>query len=239
MAQQIDQYCDLILVGDSVSMVLYGFENTQAATMEMMIRHGQAVVRASKSVVIIVDMPYNSYETNPAQALKNAQCLMDETGCDGVKLEGGVPLASTISHLVQNDIPVMAHIGLLPQSVTSPADYKIKGKEQLEAKQLIEDAHAVAKAGAFSVVIEAVPESLAATITAEISIPTIGIGASNSCDGQVLVTEDMLGLTLGKKPKFVKEYAALSDDIEEALQSYAKEVRNRTFPNEKYVYKTT
>ncbi len=238
MATQIDAHCDLILVGDSVSMVLYGFNSTQNADMEMMIRHGQAVVNATQQAVIIVDMPFGSYEESPEQALKNAQRIMVETKCDCVKLEGGEDMAHTIATLVKNNIPVVAHIGLQPQMATQASDYKIKGKDKAEAEQLRKDAQAVAQAGAFAVVIEAVPESLAREITAQITIPTIGIGASNACDGQILVTEDMLGLTLGKKPKFVKEYETLSNNIETAIQSYENDVRTRSFPNEKFTYKS-
>ncbi len=237
LASQMDAYCDMILVGDSVSMVLYGFNSTQDADMEMMIRHGQAVVGATKRAIIIVDMPFGSYEESPELALENAQRIMDETACDCVKLEGGEDVADTIQYLVQNDIPVVGHIGLQPQSVNSVEGYKVKGKDESEAQQLHKDAKAIEKAGAFSVVLEAIPESLAADITTQISIPTIGIGASNKCDGQILVTEDMLGITLGKKPKFVKEYADLANDIEDALKSYENDVRSRQFPSKEFTYK--
>ena len=238
MAKQVDQYCDLILVGDSVSMVLYGFDSTQDADMEMMIRHGQAVVRASERAVIVVDMPYGSYERSPETALENAKRIMNETKCDAVKLEGGTDMADTIALLTENNIPVCGHIGLQPQSVNTPDGFKVKGKDEEGAQKLHEDAKAVAVAGAFAVVIEAVPEALAAAITKEIDIPTIGIGASSACDGQILVTEDMMGITLGRKPKFVKEYMCLSCDIEEALKSYANDVQERQFPAKEHTYKS-
>ena len=239
MATIADKYCDLLLVGDSVSMALYGEDSTQKADMEMMIRHGRAVSSTSESAFVIVDMPYGSYESDAVQALENAQRIMDETGCDGIKLEGGENQADTIKFLTENDIPVMGHIGLLPQSVSDVSDYKVQGRETESAKQLMNDAKAVQEAGAFSVVIEAVPEPLAAAITAALNIPTIGIGASNACDGQILVTEDMLGLSLGRPPKFVKQYAGLNEAIDNAVENYASEVQSRTFPATENTYKAT
>ncbi len=238
VATQADPYCDLLLVGDSLSMVIYGEPTTQSANMEMMIRHGKAVVKATKNAVVIIDMPYGSYEESPLIALQNAQRLIDETGCCGVKLEGGVSQAETIKFLTNNDIPVMGHVGLLPQSVSSPDGYRVQGRENDGAQQLMQDAKAVQEAGAFSVVVEAVPEPLAAAITASINIPTIGIGASNACDGQILVTEDILGLSLGTPPKFVKQYANLEKASEQAIESYAREVKNRQFPTEEHTYKS-
>ncbi len=234
---QADQYCDLLLVGDSVSMVLYGEETTQSATMEMMIRHGKAVVKASKKAVIIVDMPYGSYESDPVIALQNAQKIMDETGCGGVKLEGGEQQAATIKFLTENDIPVMAHIGLLPQSVSEPSGYKVQGRDNDSAAQLIRDAKAVEEAGAFCVVIEAVPHDLASEITQMVTIPTIGIGASNNCNGQILVAEDMLGMSVGKPPKFVKQYDNIAQAMATALKDYADEVKTRQFPAQEHTYK--
>lgn len=236
MASMLGSHCDLLLVGDSLAMVLYGFESTRGATIDMMIAHGQAVMRAQPNSVVIVDMPYGSYETSPLQALENAQRIMDETSCDGVKLEGGTQFADTIAYLVQNDIPVLAHIGLLPQSVETPDGYKVQGREEDSAQQLLKDAKAVEEVGAFATVIEAVPETLAATITKEITIPTIGIGASAACDGQILVAEDMLGLHTGRVPKFVKQYAQLSETIEQVVQSYANAVKQRTFPEKQHTY---
>ena len=237
MATHLDAQCDMILVGDSVSMVLYGEDSTQKADMAMMIRHGRAVAKSVKNAFVIIDMPYGSYEHDPVDALKNAQTLMDETGGDCVKLEGGKAQADTIRYLVQNDIPVVGHIGLLPQSVSDVTGYKVQGREQAAAQALMEDAKAVEAAGAFSVVIEAVPEPLAAAITAAVNIPTIGIGASNACDGQILVTEDMLGLSLGKPPKFVKQYAAMGDTIQQSIEQYAKDVKSRDFPKAENTYK--
>ena len=239
MATYLDAQCDMILVGDSVSMVLYGEDSTQKADMAMMIRHGRAVAKAAQNALVIIDMPYGSYEHDPIDALKNAQTLMDETGGDCVKLEGGKAQADTIRYLVQNDIPVVGHIGLLPQSVSDISGYKVQGREQAAAQALMEDAKAVEAAGAFSVVIEAVPEPLAAAITAAVTIPTIGIGASNACDGQILVTEDILGLSLGKPPKFVKQYAAMGDTIKQSIERYAKEVQSREFPKAENTYKAT
>lgn len=233
----MDTHCDLVLVGDSVSMVLYGEDSTQKADMAMMIRHGRAVARAASHAFVIVDMPYGSYEDDPIKALKNAQDIMDETGCDGVKLEGGIAQAETIKYLTQNDIPVMGHIGLLPQSVSDVKGYKVQGREDNAAKALMEDARAVEASGAFSVVVEAVPEPLAAAITAAIDIPTVGIGASNACDGQILVSEDMLGLSLGRPPKFVKQYAQLNAVIEGAIKSYTDDVKSRAFPAKENTYK--
>lgn len=237
MATAADAHCDLLLVGDSVSMVLYGEDSTQKADMEMMIRHGRTVSKTAKQAIVIVDMPYGSYEDDKIEALKNAQAIMDETGCDGVKLEGGEAQAETISYLVSNDIPVMGHIGLLPQSVNDVTGYKVQGREEEGAEQLKRDALAVQKAGAFSVVVEAVPEPLAVDITEILSIPTIGIGASAACNGQILVSEDMLGINAGHVPKFVKKYAELHETIETAIQNYASEVKNRAFPAEEHTYK--
>ena len=237
IAIRADAHCDLLLVGDSLSMVLYGEETTQGADLPMMIRHGKAVAKAAENTIVIVDMPYGSYENDPALALQNAQKIMAETGCDGVKLEGGEAQAETIKLLTTHNIPVMAHIGLLPQSVSSPDGYRVQGREEDGAQQLMIDAQAVQDAGAFCVVVEAVPEPLAAAITASINIPTIGIGASSACDGQILVTEDMLGISLGKPPKFVKQYAQLGQIIDQAIESYSKDVKNRSFPAEENVYK--
>ncbi len=239
MAMMADKHCDLLLVGDSVSMVLYGEYTTQKADMEMMIRHGKAVAKSAEHALIVVDMPYGSYEETPEQALQNAKWIMEETNCDAVKLEGGSEQANTIQILTGNNIPVMAHIGLTPQSVATPDGYRVQGRDNEAAKQLIKDMKAVERAGAFCVVIEAVPEPLAAALTSQANIPTIGIGASAVCDGQILVTEDMLGLSLGKPPKFVKQYAMFADNIENAIQTYAKDVKNRTFPAPENTYKAS
>jgi len=226
----LDEHVDLLLVGDSLGMVLYGMDSTLGVTLEMMIAHGQAVMRGSRKACVIVDMPFGTYQESPQQAFRNAARVMKEVGCAGVKLEGGVEMAETIRFLVDRGIPVFAHIGLLPQSVNTAGGFRSLGREDKEFEGVIEDAHAVDQAGAFATVIEGTVESLARRITAEISIPTIGIGASPACDGQILVTEDLTGLFSGFKPRFVKRYAELGEAIAEAARQYAEEVRTRQFP---------
>jgi 3-methyl-2-oxobutanoate hydroxymethyltransferase len=235
VARFVDPLVDLILVGDSLGMVLYGFENTLSVTLDMMIAHGAAVVRSSSQAVVVVDMPYGSYEQSPRQALTNAQRVMQETGCAAVKLEGGADMASTIRLLVQNNIPVMAHIGLMPQAVEKMGGFRIQGKDDASIIQLHKDAKAVEGAGAFCVVIEGTIENVAKDLTAAISIPTIGIGASVDCDGQILVINDLLGLT-PKPPKFVKRYAELGAVISSAVGEYAADVRARKFPTADHVF---
>ncbi|WP_282093593.1 3-methyl-2-oxobutanoate hydroxymethyltransferase [Epibacterium ulvae] len=229
MAQIMDEHCDFVLVGDSVGMVMHGLTSTLAVTMEMMILHGQAVARGLRSAMMVIDMPFASYEEGPAQAFRNAARLMAETGAAAVKLEGGVEMAETIRFLVARGIPVMAHIGLTPQSVNTLGGYKVQGRDEA-ASRVLADAHAIADAGAFAVVLEKLPASLSDQITAEIAIPTIGIGASVGCDGQVLVVDDMLGFFMAFKPKFVKRYADLGTQAEAAIAEYAAEVRARSFP---------
>ncbi|SCZ74144.1 ketopantoate hydroxymethyltransferase [Epibacterium ulvae] len=229
MAQIMDEHCDFVLVGDSVGMVMHGLTSTLAVTMEMMILHGQAVARGLRSAMMVIDMPFASYEEGPAQAFRNAARLMAETGAAAVKLEGGVEMAETIRFLVARGIPVMAHIGLTPQSVNTLGGYKVQGRDEA-ASRVLADAHAIADAGAFAVVLEKLPASLSDQITAEIAIPTIGIGASVGCDGQVLVVDDMLGFFTAFKPKFVKRYADLGTQAEAAIAEYAAEVRARSFP---------
>lgn len=236
MAQMLDPHCDILLVGDSVSMVLYGLDSTREATMTMMIEHGKAVMRSASKAAIVIDMPYGSYEKSPKQALKSAETIIKETGADAVKMEGDQSMAGHVALLTQHNIPVMGHVGLRPQSVTSPDGYRVQGKNDRSAENIIEDAKAIAKAGAFSLVLEAIPEALAAEITRIVDIPTIGIGASALCSGQILVTEDMLGLTLGHKPKFVKTYANLQETIERSIKKYAEDVRSRKFPEAKNTY---
>ena len=235
MAQLMDAHCDFVLVGDSVGMVLHGMNNTLGVTMEMMIMHGQAVARGLTSAMLVVDMPFGSYEESPAQAFRNASRMMAETGCAAVKLEGGVHMAETIAFLVARGVPVMAHIGLTPQSINTLGGYKVQGRDA-GAGQVLRDARAVADAGAFSVVLEKLPATLSDEITEEIPIPTIGIGASAGCDGQILVHYDMLGLFTAFKPKFVKRYAHLGEDAEKAIATYAEEVRARAFPAEEHVF---
>lgn len=235
MAQLMDAHADLVLVGDSVGMVLHGLPSTLGVTMEMMILHGQAVARGLNRALMVVDMPFGSYEESPAQAFRNAARLMAETGAGAVKLEGGVHMAETIGFLVKRGIPVMAHIGLTPQSVNTLGGYKVQGRGA-DAERLHADARAVAEAGAFSVVLEKVPAKLADAITAELPIPTVGIGASAGCDGQVLVVDDMLGLFTAFKPKFVKRFAQLGEAAEAGIAAYAAEVRARSFPAAEHVF---
>lgn len=238
MARLMDDACDFVLVGDSVGMVLHGLPSTLGVTMEMMVMHGQAVARGLGSAMLVMDMPFGSYEESPAQAFRNAAHLMRETGAAAVKLEGGTHMADTIAFLVARGIPVMAHIGLTPQSINTLGGYKVQGRDDA-GKALLADAHAVADAGAFSVVLEKVPATLADKITAEVAIPTIGIGAGAGCDGQILVVDDMLGLFTAFKPKFVKRFATLGDDGKAAIEAYASEVRARSFPGPEHTFGDT
>ena len=229
IARLVDAHCDIALVGDSVGMVIHGMPSTLGVTLEMMILHGRAVVRGCTKAMPVIDMPFGSYEEGPQQAFRNASRLMSETGAPAVKLEGGQHMAETIAFLTQRGVPVMAHVGLTPQSVNTLGGYKVVGRAE-EADKVMADAKAIEAAGAFSVVVEKVPEGLAGRITAELSIPTIGIGAGVNCDGQVLVVDDMLGLFTDFRPKFVKRYAELGKAADEAIAGYAAEVRGRTFP---------
>ncbi|MEL6418124.1 MAG: 3-methyl-2-oxobutanoate hydroxymethyltransferase [Pseudomonadota bacterium] len=238
MAVMMDAHCDFVLVGDSVGMVLHGLSSTLGVTMDMMILHGRAVARGLRRAMLVVDMPFGSYEESPEQAFRNAARLMAETGAAAVKLEGGVVMADTIEFLVARGIPVMAHIGLTPQSINTLGGYKVQGRGEA-ADALLADAKAVSEAGAFAVVLEKVPEKLANEITLAIDIPTIGIGASSQCDGQILVVDDMLGLFTAFKPKFVKRYASLGEQGEAAIAAYAEEVRARTFPATGHVFGDT
>ena len=235
MAEVMDGICDFVLVGDSVGMVLHGLPSTLDVTMEMMIMHGKAVRRGLTRSMLVIDMPFGSYEESPQQAFANASRLMRETGAGAVKLEGGEVMAPTIAFLTQRGIPVMAHIGLTPQSIHTLGGYKVQGRGDT-GNQLIADANAVSEAGAFAVVLEKVPESLADQITSNVAIPTIGIGASANCDGQILVVDDMLGLFTAFKAKFVKRYAHLGDDARNAVQVYADEVTARAFPGPEHVF---
>ncbi|PHS19384.1 MAG: 3-methyl-2-oxobutanoate hydroxymethyltransferase [Blastopirellula sp.] len=235
IARIVDTHCDLVLVGDSVGMVLHGLPSTLPVTMEMMVLHGQAVARGLERALMVVDMPFASYEESPRQALRNAARIMADTGAGAVKLEGGRHMAETIRFLVLRGIPVMAHIGLTPQSINALGGYHVQGKGD-DAARIRDDARAVAEAGAFSVVLEKLPAALANEITSEIAIPTVGIGASAGCDGQILVIDDMLGLFDEFKPKFVKRYAHLANDAAEAVRSYAEEVRARKFPTLEHVF---
>lgn len=230
-----DRYCDCILVGDSLGNVMHGFETTVPVTLDMMILQGRAVMRGSKEALVVVDMPFGSYEASKEQAFHSAVRIMKESLCGAVKLEGGVKMAETIRFLTERGVPVMGHIGLTPQSINTLGSFRAQGREERDWAPIEADAKAVAEAGAFSVVIEAVAEPLAAKITKDIAIPTIGIGASAACDGQVLVLEDMLGLSPWA-PKFVKRFGNLGPGIEAAIKDYASEVRSRAFPGPEHVY---
>lgn len=234
-AAMADPYVDFLLVGDSLGMVMHGFETTLPVPLDLMIMHGQAVVRGSRRALIVVDMPFGTYEENPSQAFGNAAKVIKETGCGAIKLEGGARMAETIRYLTERGIPVMAHVGLTPQSYNTLGGFKSQGRTRDQWQQIEDDAQAVAEAGAFSVVLEAISEPLAAKISEEVKIPTIGIGASAKCDGQILVMEDMLGLS-PRVPKFVKEFGQIGDAIEGAIKSYAKEVKNREFPSAEHTY---
>jgi len=234
-ARLLDSHVDVMLVGDSLGMVMHGLETTLGVTLEMMIAHGKAVMRGSQKALVVVDMPFGSYEESPEVAFRNAARVIQETGCTAVKLEGGSRMAATIRYLSERGVPVMAHIGLTPQMVHVKGGFRTVGRTEEDWPLLLADAQAVAEAGAFAVVLEGMAEPLAAKITAEIPIPTIGIGASPACDGQVLVMEDMLGLN-PNPPKFVRQYAELGPAIEAAVQAYARDVRARAFPGAENVY---
>jgi 3-methyl-2-oxobutanoate hydroxymethyltransferase len=234
-ARIIDPYVDMLLVGDSLGMVMHGYETTVPVPLELMIMHAQAVVRGSTRALVVVDMPFGSYEESPTVAFRNAARVLKETGCGAIKIEGGAHMAETIRYLSDRGIPVMSHIGMTPQAVNMIGSFKPRGRFRSEWAAFEEDARAVADAGAFAVVLEALAELLAARITKQVSIPTIGIGASAECDGQILVLEDMLGLS-PRVPKFVKEYAQIGEAIETAVKTYANEVRARVFPSDAYTY---
>ncbi|MEP9376933.1 3-methyl-2-oxobutanoate hydroxymethyltransferase [Aquabacter sp. CN5-332] len=234
-AQLLDRHVDVILVGDSLGMVMHGLETTVPVTVEMMIVHGRAVVRGTKRALITVDLPFGSYEASPVEAFHTATRVLKETGAGAVKLEGGVRMAETVRFLVDRGIPVMGHVGLTPQAINTLGSFKARGRDDAEAAEILKDAQAIADAGAFSIVVEAVAEPLARRITQEVAPPTIGIGGSPACDGQVLVLEDMLGLG-ARVPKFVKKYANLGPAIEDAVARYAEEVRARTFPGPEHTY---
>jgi 3-methyl-2-oxobutanoate hydroxymethyltransferase len=234
-ARIVDAHCDVILVGDSLGMVMHGLETTVPVTLEMMILQGHAVMRGSKRALVIVDMPFGSYETSKEQAFTNAARVMKETGCGAIKVEGGKRMAETIAFLAERGVPVMAHVGLTPQAINTIGSFRAQGRDETDWARIEEDAISVSQAGAFSVVIEAVAEPLARKLTSAVSIPTIGIGASPACDGQILVLEDMLGLS-PRVPKFVKRYGTLGPGIEKAVADYAAEVRSRAFPGPEHVY---
>ena len=228
---------DMILVGDSLGNVMLGYENTLAVTVEDMIHHGKAVCRGAKNTFVVVDMPFMSYQTSVTDAVRNAGRIMKETNCQAVKLEGGAVYADRIKAIVEAGIPVVAHIGLTPQSVNMLGGYKVQGKTVEAAQHLIDDAKAVAEAGAFAITLECVPAALAKKVTESVPALTIGIGAGNGCDGQVLVYQDMLGYTDGFTPKFVKKYANLHEVMLEAFKQYKAECENRTFPTPSHTFK--
>jgi len=232
IAQIADRYCDIILVGDSLGMVLHGMKTTREVKIEQMILHGKTVKNFVKKSLVVLDMPYRTY-TNKSIAYKNAKKVIKLTRCDAIKLEGGKKVAKIIKYLVDKGIPVMGHVGLLPQSSTG---FKLKGKNFMQRKKILQDAIAVSNSGAFAIVIECVVESLAKKITKSVSIPTIGIGASKYCDGQILVIDDMLGLS-DFFPKFVKRYSNLREIIDKSIKNYTKDVKTRRFPSSKNVYK--
>ncbi|HXP30292.1 MAG TPA: 3-methyl-2-oxobutanoate hydroxymethyltransferase [Stellaceae bacterium] len=236
MARLLDPVADLLLAGDSLGMVVYGLDSTLPVSLEMMIAHGAAVVRGARRACVVVDMPFGSYQEKPAQAFRNAARIMAETGCAGVKLEGGEAMAETIRFLVERGIPVLGHIGLQPQSIHALGGFRAQGRNDAEAARVVADAHAVSEAGAFAVVVEGTAEPVARRLTAEIAAPTIGIGASPACDGQILVTEDLLGLFDEFRPRFVKRYAELGPMAAAAAAAYAEDVRARRFPGPEHTY---
>lgn len=235
-ARILDEHCDLILVGDSVGMVVHGLTTTVGVTLEMMILHGQAVMRGSKQALVVVDLPFGYYEDSPERAFKSAARVMRETGCQAIKIESGSYAAETIAYLVERGIPVMSHVGLRPQSMNVLGGFRARGRTQKIADQIVENAIAAAEAGSFAVVVEGVSAEIADKVTESVVIPTIGIGASAGCDGQILVTPDMLGL-FERVPKFVKKFANMEDMVQEAVETYAKEVKSRKFPEEIHTYK--
>jgi 3-methyl-2-oxobutanoate hydroxymethyltransferase len=234
-ARLVDRYCDVILVGDSLGMVMHGLETTVPVTLEMMILQGHAVMRGSKRALVVVDMPFGSYEASKEQAFMNAARVLKETGCGAIKVEGGRRLAETVAFLTERGVPVMGHVGLTPQAINTIGSFRAQGRDEKDWPRIRDDAKAVAQAGAFSIVVEAVAEPLGALISKEVTVPTIGIGASAACDGQILVLEDMLGLS-PRVPRFVKRYGDLGPGIEAAIAGYAKDVRSRAFPGPDNVY---
>ncbi|QNQ10290.1 3-methyl-2-oxobutanoate hydroxymethyltransferase [Sphingomonas alpina] len=235
MAQLLDPHCDILLVGDSLGQVIYGFPSTLQVTLDMMCAHGAAVVRGSYHSLVVIDMPFGSYEGSPEQAFASASRVMAETGAAAIKMEGGEAMAPTVAFLTARGIPVMGHIGLTPQAVNALGGYGARGRSNAEHAKIVADARAIADAGAFAIVAEGIIEPLARTVTAEVSCPVIGIGASADCDGQVLVTEDMLGM-FERTPRFVKKFDDLAGRISAAVETYAADVRSRTFPGPEQTY---
>ncbi len=237
VAQRLDQHCDALLVGDSLGMVLYGLPSTLAVSLDMMIAHGAAVMRGARHACVVVDLPFGTYQRSPKQAFASAARVLAETGCAAVKLEGGVEMAETIRFLTARGVPVCGHVGLMPQSVNVAGGFRATGRTEDEAAKVAADARAVAEAGAFAVVVEGTLEPVAASITRSVPIPTIGIGASAECDGQVLVIDDVLGTFNDFTPRFVKRYAELGEEIGRAAAAYAADVRARAFPQAAHVFR--
>ncbi|AVA22077.1 3-methyl-2-oxobutanoate hydroxymethyltransferase [Rhizobium sp. LEGMi198b] len=236
IARLLDPHCDLLLVGDSLGMVLYGMESTVGVTLEMMIAHGQGVMRGAQKACVIVDLPFGSYQESKEQAFRNAARILKETGCNGVKLEGGEEMAETVAFLTNRGVPVFGHVGLMPQKINTSGGYRSLGRSDKEAEKIRHDARVITEAGAFALLIEGTVEPLAREITASISIPTIGIGASPACDGQILVSDDMFGLFSDFKPRFVKHFAELAPVVSKAAEAYAEEVKARTFPGQEHTF---
>lgn len=238
MAQRLDDHVDLLLVGDSLGMVVYGMDSTLGVTLDMMIAHGQAVMRGSSRACVVVDMPFGSYQESPAQAFRNAARLMAEVGCAAVKVEAGAEMADTVAFLVERGVPVMGHVGLMPQRVQAMGGFKSQGRDADGFDRVIADAKAIAEAGAFAIVLEGVIEELGRAVTEAVDVPIVGIGASPACDGQILVTEDLLGLFGDFTPRFVKRYAELGQAAEDAVARYAEEVKTRAFPGAENLFGT-
>ncbi len=236
VASALDPYCDLLLVGDSVAMVLYGMKGTQGANIEMMARHGKAVVSHSRKAMVIVDLPHGSYEQGEEHAVRSAEEIIEKTGACGVKLEGGISVKNQIKSITAKGIPVLGHIGLLPQKFSQSSDFRITGKDSAEAEQLKKDLEAVTEAGAFGVVLEGIIEPVARQLSLSATIPLIGIGASASCHGQILVTDDLIGLYTNFTPKFVKQYVNVQNIIQEAAKAYAQDVISQRFPEESHCF---
>jgi 3-methyl-2-oxobutanoate hydroxymethyltransferase len=238
-AKLLDAEVDLLLVGDSLGMVIYGMPSTVGVTVEMMIAHGKAVMRGTRHACVVVDLPFGSYEESPAQAFRTASRVMAETGCAAVKLEGGVDMAETVRFLTRRGVPVLGHIGLMPQAINALGSYATRGSSPEEAAATLADADAIAEAGAFSIVLEKTFESIAREMTTRIPVPIIGIGAGAVCDGQILVTDDIVGMFPDFKPKFVKRYAELGRQLTEAVRAYAADVRARDFPGPEHSFSRT
>lgn len=236
IARAMDAEVDFILVGDSLAMTIYGESSTVGVDLDTMVRHGRAVVRACRHACVVVDLPFGSYQASPQQAFLSASRILMETGCDAVKLEGGEEMAETVDFLVRRGVPVMGHIGLTPQAINVLGGFKTQGKDEAAVRKLLADGRALDEAGCFSLVVEGVIESAARQVNAAVKTPTIGIGASVECDGQILVIDDVIGLFADFKPKFVKRYAAILPAIQEAIRTYAREVRERKFPSDEFLF---